>query len=86
MGAHFILPFGNNAKGGVYCLRARDPVASAAPWSSDASVSGPDKRNALRRIGHRISCAIHRIRRNGDNRLILMRTFLCPEAMLAVDD
>jgi hypothetical protein len=26
---------GNNAKGDVYCLRARDQVASAARWSSD---------------------------------------------------
>jgi hypothetical protein len=26
---------GNNAKGDVYCLRARDRVASAARWSSD---------------------------------------------------
>jgi hypothetical protein len=26
---------GNNAKGDVYCLRARGSVASAAPWSSD---------------------------------------------------
>ena len=31
----FLLSPRNNAKGGVYCLRARDRVASAARWSSD---------------------------------------------------
>jgi hypothetical protein len=31
----FFSPSGNEAKGDVYCLRARGSVASAAPWSSD---------------------------------------------------
>ena len=31
----FFFRSGNNAKGDVYCVRARGSVASAAPWSSD---------------------------------------------------
>jgi hypothetical protein len=35
MRAHFLLKSANNANGGVYCLRARDRVASAARRSPD---------------------------------------------------
>ena len=42
MCARFTSRSGNKMGSDVYCLRARDLVASAAPWSSDvASVSGP---------------------------------------------